>query len=150
MQADQAEHFIVKQDRDNQKRARPHALGKEANLVVEFRRRGIVKFNRFTYIQILRKRGHIDRDPSINILRHFFRCAPFMTHRQFAVGSQSDNVRSIDLHHLAQLANYDLQKGVEIDGLRQVQRQPADDRLARFVELQLALERKAMLCFGNW
>src|SRR6266550_8155801 len=69
---------------------------------------------------------------------------------QLAVGCQFDDVATVDLHHLSQLGNVHFQERIEIYRGRQIRREAANYGFTRLVQLQLAFERQAMLCFGGW
>ena len=105
MQTDQPEHFIVKHDRHDQKRARSQALCEETHFVIEFRRRSIIQLNRPSHIQVLRQRRDVHGNACLQTGRNSVIRAPFMTDAQLAFGRELDDVAAIDFHHSTQFGH---------------------------------------------
>ena len=67
-----------------------------------------------------------------------------MTDSQFALGSQLDDITAIHIHHSSQFRDDNVQESVEIYSGRKGDSQAGDNRLARLVHLNLALEREGL------
>ena len=70
-----------------------------------------------------------------------------MRNLELAFRRQPQDVAAIDFHHAPEFCDYGAQEAVEIDAAvirfrAQIGRETVDDRLARFVHLDLALKRK--------
>ena len=115
VQADQAKHFLVQDDGNDEQRAGTEALRKEAHFVIDICRGSVVKYERLLYVDVLGKRCHVNRNSRVQTRRDIFRRAPLVTDAKLAFRRQLDDVAPIHFHHPAQFGNDNLQKRIQID-----------------------------------
>ena len=140
VEADEAEHVAVEDDRHDEQRARAEALRQEADARVEVGRGDVVEADGAREVEALDELADVHVQDGAEARRHVLGGAPLVADAQLARRRQLQHVAAVNLHHPPEFGDDGAQEAVEVDLRMDVRREAVDDRLARLVHPDLALD----------